>query len=473
MARNTHRILLPLAASLLLPACAALQQAQPAPGAPGAQQVEIKVPTAIRPLPGGLDQTLVFNSNSPEVVLSDGVLLSTLPPASPDATASAAYPYLDLPFKGPFAYFSHHIAKDVTPGARQLYVGLLATNLSDRPVNLDLLGGASYLSQPDAPFKPLDPIIDDPQGVVYAGPGDRVATDLLHERSTVPNIQQTLLPGATQLVRSWSIPTKVTILPALNGRTTVLRLNSEGPVYLSQVARFAVKAEDGSWLPPSEADYKVLLSTPFMAGPREAEATPFDPALPPPKGAFRFGRVAGVSRGDRWDGTLFGAKAAPATPGVGEQVSFPIATTYLNRFGTPQNQSAPMVRRYPDAAYQAHGNYGVTYSLKVPLDNPDSTPSAYTFTLSHPARVEGDRTAVYLDPPSRPVTFRGPVKLEWLDAKGLPDVRYTHLVLRHGQQLPPFETVEVPPRTRYDVTVTLSYPADATPPQLLTVGRLR
>lgn len=470
---HAHRILVPFAASLLLSACAARQQTQPAPGAGPAAQVEVKVPTAIRPLPGDLDQTLVFNSNSPEIVQSEGILLSTLPPASPSATGSAAYPFLDLPFSGSFAYFSHHIAKDVAPGARQLYVGLLATNLSNRPVNLDLTGGASYLSQPDAPFVPLDPIIEDPEGLVYAGPGDRVATDLLHGRSSVPNIRQTLLPGTTQLVRSWSIPTKVAILPPVNGRTTVLRLNSEGPVYLSQVARFAVKAEDGSWLPPAEADYKVMLSTPFMAGPREAEATPFDPALPPPKGAFRFGRVAGVSKGDRWDGTLFGGAGAPPRPGLGEQVSFPIATTYLNRFGTPQNQSAPMVRRYPDTAYQAHGNYGVTYSLKVPLDNPDAAPRAYTFTLSHPSRVEGDRTSVYLDPPNRPVTFRGPVKLEWHDARGLPEIHYTHLVLRHGQQLPPFQTVEVPPGARYDVTVTISYPADATPPQLLTIGRVR
>ncbi|MNL55461.1 hypothetical protein D3C87_1788780 [compost metagenome] len=131
------------------------------------------------------------------------------------------------------------------------------------------------------------------------------------------------------------------------------------------------------------------------------------------------------------------------------------------------------MRRYPDTAYQAHGNYGVTYSLTVPLDNPDATPRLYTFGLSHPVRAEGDRTAVYLDPPNKPVTFRGPVKLEWKNAKGLPETRYNHIVLRHGQLLPPFETVEVPPRTRYDVKVTLSYPADATPPQLLTITRRR
>ncbi|HEY9899811.1 MAG TPA: DUF3370 domain-containing protein [Pantanalinema sp.] len=464
MARTTHRILSPLAASLLLSACAAQQQAQPAPGASPPSQVEVKVPGAIRALPGGLDAGLVFNSNSPEVVQSEGILLSTLPAASA-ATPSA---HLDLPFSGAFSVFSHHIAKDEAPGARQLYVGLLATNLGDRPVNLDLVGGASYLSQPDAVFKPLDPLVFDPQGVVYAGPGDRVATDLLHGRSSVPSIAQTLLPGATKLVRSWSIPTSVPIPPAVNGRTTVLRLKSDGMVYLSQVARFAVKAPDGSWIAPSEGDYALLLGTPLMAGPREAAPTPFDPALPPPKGAFRFGRVAGVSQGDRWDGTLLEERASL---GVGEQVSFPIATTYLNRLGTGQNQSAPLVRRYPDTAYQAHGNYGVTYALRVPLDNPDPTPRAYTFALTHPVRAEGDRTAVYLDPPNRPVTFRGPVKLEWQDARGFPEVRYTHLVLRHGQLLPPFETVEVPPRTHYEVKVTLSYPADATPPQLLTIAR--
>jgi hypothetical protein len=50
--------------------------------------------------------------------------------------------------------------------------------------------------------------------------------------------------------------------------------------------------------------------------------------------------------------------------------------------------------------------------------------------------------------------------------------RFTHVVLRRGQELPLLDVVAVAGKATRVLRVTLVYPADATPPQLLTVERL-
>jgi hypothetical protein len=459
-----------LAATLGLSGCAALLQreeaaqaqapATPSPSPTSAPQVPTVTPVPMRPLPGGLDATLVFNSNSPEIVQTPGVLLSTRRPAN----ARERDVYLDQVFSGTFQVFSHHIAKDETPGARLLYLGLLAENRGTRRVTLDLVRGASYLSQPEALFVPLPPLLDDPTGKVYAGPGDRVAGDWLHGRSSVKPQRFTLAPGETALVYSLPIPTDVAILPPINGRTTQLELRSDGPISLSEVARFADKGPAG-FVAPRPADYAATLAEKTLAGPRDLAPTAYDPTQPVPKGRFVYGRVAGVSEGATWRGTL-------EAPAPGAVVGYPIATAFLNRLGTNQVQSAPMRRRYADTAYQGHGNYGVTYALSVPLANPGPQARTFTFTLSHPARVAGSGATAqmtYMDPPNRPVMFRGPIRVEWRDAQGRAQTRYPHVVLQHGHAMPPFATIAVPAGATTQATLTLLYPADATPPQLLTI----
>jgi hypothetical protein len=140
--------------------------------------------------------------------------------------------------------------------------------------------------------------------------------------------------------------------------------------------------------------------------------------------------------------------------------------------GTPQVQSAPLVRRYPDTAFQAHGNYGVTYNLHVPLENKTEAARTFTFALSNPSKVEGktaETRVTYLDPPNKAVLFRGPVQLTWKAQDGEAQTSFTHLVIQAGQGPTPFATLTVPPYSVYDASVTLLYPADATPPQLLTL----
>lgn len=463
-----------LTAALTASGCAAMNQQRPGDRPPGmagasasaAPQTPREVPLAIVPLPGALDSQLVFNSNSPEIVTEAGTTLSTLPAA--DEAEKAVHQ--GVAFNGDFTVFSHHIAKDANPGDRLLRLGLLAHNRGTRPVTFLLRDGASYLSQPDALFKPLDPIIPDPMGQVYAGPGDRVATDLIHARSTFEQKHWAIPPGGTALIYDLPVPTDVAILPPINGRTTQLSCAANGPVHLSEVAVFAEKGADGSFQPTRQADFERVLGLKRLAGPRDLAAVPFDPADKPPPG-FRYGRVAGVSQGNRWlaDLTPMLADLAPGT-----RVGVPIAALYLNRLGTGQNQSAPMKSRYADTAYQAHGNYGVAYELEAVLTNPDQAPRTYTLGLSHPARVVGDkpaRAAVYLDPPGKPVMFRGPVRVRLKEAGAAAVDHYTHLVIRHGEEPPPFETITVPPGRSLDVALSMYYPADATPPQLLTIGR--
>lgn len=448
-----------LAAALALAGCYTLGQQREAPATP-VPQVATSTPVPIVPLPGKLDDTLVFNSNSPEVVTQPGILLSTRPAATPDDRAS----YLDLPFSGTFQVFSHHIAKDDAPGARLLTLGLIAENRGDRPVVLRLTRGSSYLSQPDALFQPLPSVVEDPEGKVFAGPGDRVATDWLHGRTALPPAVYVLPAHGTALLYNLPVPTDVAILPPINGRTTQLELQSDGPVHLSEVALFAQKTANG-FVPPSQTDFVRALDAKSLAGPREGAPTAYDPNSAPPPGKFAYGRVAGVGRGAVWTGELL-----PPLPG--QAVAYPIGTTYLKRMGTRQVQTAPLVRRYPDTAYAAHGNYGVTYTLSVPLENKTESARTFTFALSNPSRVEGqaaDNRVTYLDPPNKAVLFRGPVMTRWGPKDGPASTQFTHLVIQSGQGPTPFATLRVPPYTVYQATVTLLYPADSTPPQLLTL----
>ncbi|NEQ24803.1 MAG: DUF3370 family protein, partial [Microcoleus sp. SIO2G3] len=131
----------------------------PAPP-PAPVQRQILQPQQVRPLPGQLDDVPVVNSNSPELVLNEGILLSTFPPEGMQVPSA----HLDHPLSGRFDFFAHHIARGRTPDdSRPLYQGVLVYNPSRRPVNLDILQGATYLSQ-EAPFNNLPAYVANPLG---------------------------------------------------------------------------------------------------------------------------------------------------------------------------------------------------------------------------------------------------------------------------------------------------------------------
>ncbi|MEL7224076.1 MAG: DUF3370 family protein, partial [Cyanobacteria bacterium J06576_12] len=199
-----------------------------------------------------------------------------------------------------------------------------------------------------------------------------------------------------------------------------------------------------------------------------------------------YGRVAGVSAGSQWQATLTDPdttapetpESAPETaaarltiPEVGGAFSYGISLLYAGMMGSGQNQSAEMLVRYPDTAYESHGNYGVQYSLTLPLYNPTDAPKTVTVSLET-AIKENELSAdglQFFEPLPTATFFRGPVQVRYQDGRGLPRIRNIHLVMKRGQPGTPLAEITIAPQSTSTVSVDLLYPADSTPPQVLTV----
>ena len=153
------------------PSSEALAQTTPTPAPKPTPQIIVQ-PQPVRALPGQLDAVPMFNSNSPEWVKTEGILLSTFP-ATGKAVPAA---HLNFPFQGRFDVFVHH--QTHTPKDLQtFYLGVIVHNPSKQPVTVDVLQAASYLTQ-DAPYITLPPYVDNPENTTYAGPGDRAVHDV-------------------------------------------------------------------------------------------------------------------------------------------------------------------------------------------------------------------------------------------------------------------------------------------------------
>ncbi len=443
---------------------------------------------ALRPLPGQLDQTLVFNDNNPESIKASGILLSTFPPgggAHPEA-------HLDQQFMGSFTVFSHHVYARPTDGAATAWLALLAGNGGDQAITITAQQAATALSQPDAPFLPLPSLLEEnlaadrdhgdimpnsphpplspvaaarlDQGplrrglgggeAIYAGPGSRVAGLMVRGGGT-PGLPSgwRLSPHSTQALLLLPIPT-THLDPPVNGRTTQLRLHSSGPVSLAMV----VTLQDA---PP---DLPTLLG--LLDGPLSPKGHP--PTPPGHRGAIVYSRVSGVQRGARWQARLTDP-GADALSVRSVPVGWPISALAGGTMATAQVQTAPLVASYPATAWAAHGNYGVAYHLTLPLVNDTPEPVTLQLALESPQEREPQPGAVQLVEPSpnTPVRFRGPVAVQGLD--GPPGERVFHLVQRRGQPGPLLGTITLTPGEERTVVVRLVYPADATPPQVLSL----
>ena len=464
-----------------------------APAAMGQRQVQVQAqttqrPQALRPLPGQLDQTLLFNDNNPESIKASGVLLSTFSPVG----QSRPQVHLDQQFVGRFAVFSHHVYARPAHGAATAWLALLAGNTTDRTVTITAPQAATALSQPDAPFLPLPSLLEEHlnlagdhddtmagashaspsavaaarldqeplrrglggHGAIYAGPGSRVAGALLRGRHTadLPSSWQ-LPPRSTQPLLLLPVPT-THLDPPVNGRTTQLWLHSSGPVSLAMVA---VLQDE----PPDLSTLLEVLDGPLS--PKGHQPTP-----PSQSDGIVYSRVSGVQRGGRWQARLtdpgravLSVRSAP--------VGWPISALVGGTMTTDQVQTAPLQTFYPGTAWAAHGNYGVEYHLTLPLLNDTLEPVTLQLALESPQEREPQAGVVSLVAPSpnTPVRFRGPVAVQGLD--GPPRERVFHLVQRRGQPGPLLGTVTLAPGEERTVVVRLLYPADATPPQVLSL----
>ncbi|NJL01936.1 MAG: DUF3370 domain-containing protein [Spirulinaceae cyanobacterium RM2_2_10] len=413
----------------------------------------------VRTLPGQLDSIPVFNSNSPEVVYGPGILLSTFP------GRGTAFPpaHLDLPLEGRFDIFAHHIAR----GRRRedwlpIYHGLLVHNPGNRPVTLYVLQGASYVTNPDAPFVDLPPLVENPRGQVFSGPGSRLATDILRGLSNVPlPATLTLRPGEARLLFNWPIRLG-------NARSTLVRVRSSGPVHLASLTHPAIATGSQSHEPPTQADFERVLVRGSLAYPRDRRPTPL---------GYRgedviYGRVAGVARGSQWRAELLDSPDAEhlSIPEPGNAFAYPISTLDVGTLGTGQVQSAPMLVRYPDTAYRAHGNYGIHYYLTLPLHNPSDRRQTVTIALQTPLKHDEQHQRVaFLEPPDNRIFFRGTVRVRFSDDRGILRERLLHLHQRRGERGEPLAVLDLAPSESRTVKVDFLYPPDATPPQILTV----
>jgi len=449
-----------------------LAQVPPSPVPQVAPQpaTEIIQPQEVRALPGQLDRIPVFNSNSPELVQTEGILLSTFPPSGKQQPTA----HLNFPFNGIFDLFAHHAFKAIDPELTSLYLGIIVYNPGDRPVTLSVLQAASYLSQPDAPFIQLAPQVDNDQGDVYAGPGSRVMSDILRgRRQDIFPADLTIAPRSYQMLMNLPIPV-ASLDPPLNGRSTLLRLQSDGQVYLASLALLARKNADGSERSPTLEEWRSLLERGGLSSGRDRVPTPLDQIGT--TSPFVYGRVAGVAQGARWQAQVTDSPSATTLtiPAPGKAFSYGLSTLIGGRLGTEQIQSAPMLVRYPDTAYQAHGNYGVEYNLALPLHN--STQQAQTVTVALQTPIKEDELSTdglrFFDPLPTPTFFRGTVRVSYADDQGLPRTRYVHLVQRRGQPGEALLTLKMAVGDRRLVQFSFLYPPDASPPQVLTVRTL-
>ncbi|QXE24171.1 hypothetical protein B6N60_02875 [Richelia sinica FACHB-800] len=224
----------------------------------------------VRPLPGQLDSIPVFNSNSPEWIKTEGILLSTFAPEGKKVPAA----HLNFPFQGRFDLFAHHYTH--TPKDLQtLYLGVMLHNPGKKTVRVDVLQGASYLMQ-DAPFVTLPPYVENNDGKAFAGPGNRAVSDVLRGvRQREFPARLVIPPGASRMLLNHPIPVRNLEKP-VNGRSSFFRLRSSGKVYVASLAMFAKKNADGSDRGPTLQEWQTLLTTGNFAGPRDKTPTPPD-----------------------------------------------------------------------------------------------------------------------------------------------------------------------------------------------------
>lgn len=435
--------------------------AQPTP-APSPTFQEVIQPTQVRPLPGSLDDVPMFNSNSPEWVKTPGILLSTFPPdgqGEPNA-------HLNYPLSGRFDLFLHHYSH--TPRDSQtLYLGLLLHNPGSQPVTVEVLQAASSLMQ-EAPFKTLDTYIENPDGTVASGPGVLSVNKVLRgERAADFPEKLVIPPQESRLLMNHPIPVRDLEKP-INGRSSLIRVESSGEVYAASLSMFAPKNADGSDRAPTVAEWEAVLNNGNLALPRDKTPTPPEQTT----GQLIYGRVAGVSLGSRWQAKVTDSPntAVLTIPEAGQAYSYPIAALRGGTLGTGQNQTAKMLVRYPDTAYEAHGNYSVEYNLTLPLNNPTSQAQRVALTLETPLKTNNAVPGGlrFRRPPQDFPFFRGTVKLTYPEGN-TQKTRYVHLWHRTGQVLSPLQEITLPPNAQKTVQVDLIYPPDSTPPQVLTV----
>ncbi|MBX9723365.1 MAG: DUF3370 domain-containing protein, partial [Candidatus Obscuribacterales bacterium] len=152
-------------------------------------------------------------------------------------------------------------------------------------------------------------------------------------------------------------------------------------------------------------------------------------------------------------------------PEKGKSYTVPISTVEAGTFGSKQVQSAPLLVRYPDTAYQAHGNYGVKYKIDLPLYNPGHKAANVELLFQSALKSNEHKNGVCFYEGAAPrAFFRGTVCVQQGSKK-----HYWHLVQRQGDEGAKLAELNMPAGSRSKLSVEFIYPPDATPPQELCI----
>jgi hypothetical protein len=487
----------------------------------------------VRPLPGQLDQVPVFNSNSPELIQKPGILLSTFPgegmqvpsahlnhplqgrfdlfahhvakginandvrtlylgiviynpserPVRVEVRQGVTYLSQEAPFNNLPAYVANPMGTVFAgPGSRVMGDILRGESQPQWTNQINIPGkSAQLLVNVPIPLRRLTVAVDGtlPPGAII--PGLPVAAAQLNIANAIANANPalgTVALAANRSAERGTPPTSVPRTPTasndrslpINGRTILMRMSSNGPVYLASLAMYAPMTEKGEERVPTLAEWIQLLRTSDVSGPRDRQPTPPSTRFVP---RFFYGRVSGVAQGSEWVARPTDKEGVDhlSIPEPGEALSYVISSVDRNTFGTGQIQSAPMLVRYPDTAYRAHGNYGVLYNITLPLRNNTDATQRVAIMMQTPLqdeRLEGEGLR-FRNPPYDQIFFRGTIRIRFTDDLGIRQTRYMHLVQRRGQQGDPLIRLTLPPNTERNVEVQLVYPPDSTPPQVITI----
>ncbi|MFN8674729.1 MAG: DUF3370 domain-containing protein [Candidatus Sericytochromatia bacterium] len=417
----------------------------------------------ILPLNGNMNETPVFNSNSPEEVTTEGILLSTFSPNNKSNPSA----HLDYKFEGKFDIFSHHLAvKTEENKDKILFQGILLKNDSDEIAKIKVISSSSYITH-QAPYIKLDDYLLNDDGNIFSGPGDRVNQDIIRNKNILNVNEITIQPKSHYLLFNEQIP-------IINGssrttRTTFFKLETSKPLYVSDLALFINKnAYDFNNKKPSINEYIYLLKNGNLSQKRDNIPTPLEKIVD----KFFYSRVSGVSLGNYLKAKIINKDNFLVLEKENSGIAYSLNSLYNNTHGTNIIQSSKMIRRYNDTSYQAHGNYGVTYDLEIPLYNPTEKTQAISISFNSPKRdprnSNQDNVKYFVNAENK-INFRGEIKVSYYTKSGAYIEKYIHLVQKFGQEAPPLASFVLLPNEKRNVKVKYIYPADCTAPHVLTI----
>ena len=383
-----------------------------------------------RALNGAFNNVPVLHSNQPEIVKGPGILVNTAPGSAIAAENNQPLKNPEFTFNGEFGLHMHHkyYPQDSRKlGGRRsrglLTVAAIAINPGSSPVTLKFKRG-SVKNSFEAPYHPnrlmgVKPLGPRPWNT---GPGDATAVQMLRGELDRKLPREIIIPARSRKVIVSSI------LPARGIMNGLLRGQSNGPFQLAVIA-----AEE------TQQDQELIA---ILDSKRLAPGRIYLNRINEIRSGKVFSRVAGVALGDEYKASINHDLSQGA-------LHIPLTSTRKHHFGTRDIQVNQLSTRMIDSAVNNVGTYGVRFDVELNL----SGVGPHELVLSHP--VASGR---------KPFTaFRGSIGI-----KSNEGYREVHVGMKSGQSLP-LGQINTQSNAVNPVTISVVYPADATPGHLLSV----